>query len=117
VIVPLAAAVLCVIGGFAAAGVQLSLLHLVGLLLVVAVGSNYALLFDRRGRAEPVADPTEPRRMLVSVALAAATTAVTFGVLALSSVPVLGMIGSTVAPGVVLALVFAAALAPAPASL
>ena len=82
VIVPLAAAVLCVIGGFAAAGVQLSLLHLVGLLLVVAVGSNYALLFDRRGRAEPAADPTEPRRMLVSVALAAATTAVTFGVLA-----------------------------------
>ena len=116
VIVPLAAAVLCVIGGLAVAGVQLSLLHLVGLLLVVAVGSNYALLFDRRGRAEPAADPTEPRRMLVSVALAAATTAVTFGVLGLSSVPVLGMIGSTVAPGVVLALVFSAALAPPPAS-
>ena len=116
VIVPLAAAVLCVIGGLAAAGIQLSLLHLVGLLLVVAVGSNYALLFDRRGRAAPAADPTESRRMLVSVALAAATTAVTFGVLGLSSVPVLGMIGSTVAPGVVLALVFSAALAPPPVS-
>ena len=116
VIVPLAAAVLCVIGGLAAAGVQISLLHLVGLLLVVAVGSNYALLFDRRGRPDVAADSTEPRRMLVSVALAAATTAVTFGVLGLSSVPVLGMIGSTVAPGVVLALVFSAALAPAPGS-
>ena len=54
--------------------------------------------------------------MLVSVALAAATTAVTFGVLGLSSVPVLGMIGRTVAPGVVLALIFSAALAPAPGS-
>ena len=82
VIVPLAAAVLCVIGGLAATGVQISLLHLVGLLLVVAVGSNYALLFDRRGRPDVAADSTEPRRMLVSVALAAATTAVTFGVLA-----------------------------------
>jgi predicted exporter len=45
------------------------------------------------------------------VLLAAATTIATFGVLAASSVPVLGMIGSTVAPGVLLALVFSAALA------
>jgi predicted exporter len=35
--------------------------------------------------------------------------------LAFSSVPVLGMIGSTVAPGVILAFLFAAALARPPA--
>lgn len=111
VVLPLAAAVLCVVGGLVAAGVQLTLLHLVGLLLVVAVGSNYSLLFDRRGRLEPSASRSEATRMLVSVALAMATTILTFGVLAFSSVPVLGMIGSTVAPGVVLAFLFSAALA------
>lgn len=112
VVLPLAAAVLCVIGGLVAAGVQLTLLHLVGLLLVVAVGSNYSLLFDRRGRLEASASRSDAARLLVSVALAMATTILTFGVLAFSSVPVLGMIGSTVAPGVVLAFVFSAALAP-----
>jgi predicted exporter len=112
VVLPLAAAVLCVIGGLVAVGVQLTLLHLVGLLLVVAVGSNYSLLFDRRGRLEASASRSEATRMLVSVALAMATTILTFGVLAFSSVPVLGMIGSTVAPGVVLAFLFSAALAP-----
>ena len=30
------------------AGVQLTILHLVGMLLIVAVGSNYALFFDRQ---------------------------------------------------------------------
>ena len=112
VVLPLAAAVLCVIGGLVAAGVQLTLLHLVGLLLVVAVGSNYSLLFDRRGRLEASASRSDAARLLVSVALAMTTTILTFGVLAFSSVPVLGMIGSTVAPGVVLAFVFSAALAP-----
>ena len=112
VVLPLAAAVLCVVGGLIAVGVQLTLLHLVGLLLVVAVGSNYSLLFDRRGRLEPTASRPEATRLLVSVALAMATTILTFGVLAFSSVPVLGMIGSTVAPGVVLAFLFSAALAP-----
>jgi predicted exporter len=112
VVLPLAAAVLCVVGGLVAAGVQLTLLHLVGLLLVVAVGSNYSLLFDQRGRLEPSASRSEATRLLVSVALAMATTILTFGVLAFSSVPVLGMIGSTVAPGVVLAFLFSAALAP-----
>ena len=111
VVLPLAAAVLCVVGGLVAAGVQLTLLHLVGLLLVVAVGSNYSLLFDRRSRPDSEGTRAESTRMLVSVALAMATTVLTFGVLAFSSVPVLGMIGSTVAPGVILAFLFSAALA------
>jgi predicted exporter len=106
VLLPLVAAVLCLTGALLAAGVRLTLLHLVGLLLVVAIGSNYSLLFERRsaaGRADA--------RVLVSLLLAAATTIATFGVLAASSVPVLGMIGATVAPGVLLALIFSAALA------
>ena len=111
VVLPLAAAVLCVVGGLLLTGVKLTLLHLVGLLLVVAVGSNYSLLFDRRSRPDPESTASEAARLLVSVALAMATTVLTFGVLAFSSVPVLGMIGSTVAPGVILAFLFSAALA------
>ena len=47
IIAPLAAAVITVTAGLALFGQQLIILHLVGLLLVVAVGSNYALFFDR----------------------------------------------------------------------
>ena len=32
----------------ALAGIRLTILHLIGMLLIVAVGSNYALFFDRR---------------------------------------------------------------------
>jgi predicted exporter len=110
VVAPLAAAVLCVIGLLVALGVQMTLLHLVGLLLTVAIGSNYALLFDRGER--DTTDPQDIERLHVAVTFASLTTLASFGVLAFSSVPVLSMIGSTVAPGVVLSLLFAAALAP-----
>jgi predicted exporter len=106
VVLPLAAAVLCVVGGLIAAGVQLTLLHLIGLLLIVAVGSNYSLLFDRRSRPDPA--PRRPMRA-VSVALAMHNGAYLRSP-AFSSVPVLGMLG-TVAPGVFLAFLFSAALA------
>lgn len=43
---PLAAAVLVTTGALLALGTALTIFHLVGLLLVVAVGSNYALFFD-----------------------------------------------------------------------
>jgi predicted exporter len=104
VLAPLAAAVLLVVAGLALAGVKLTLLHLVGLLLIVAVGSNYALFFDRIGDAPEA-------RTLASLALAALTTVIGFGVLALADVPVLRAIGATVAPGAVLALLLAALLA------
>jgi predicted exporter len=84
----------------------LTLLHLVGFLLVVAVGSNYALFFERAGGAPAP-------RVLASIALANATTVIGFGVLATSSVPVLRAIGATVALGTLLALAFAALLSGA----
>jgi predicted exporter len=103
---PLGAAVLVSAAALAAAGQTLNLLHLVGFLLVVAVGSNYALFFERaRGAPEP--------RVLASIALANATTVIGFGVLATSSVPVLRAIGATVALGTLLALAFAALLSGA----
>ena len=103
---PLVVAVTVVIAGLVLAGQQLSILHLVGMLLVAAVGSNYALFFDR-GAAEGGLSP----RVLASLPLAAGTTVAGFGILAFSSVPVLNAIGSTVGPGAVLALGFSAILA------
>ena len=51
VLAPLVLAVLTVAAGLALCGVQLTILHLVGMLLIVAVGSNYALFFDRHAIA------------------------------------------------------------------
>ena len=107
VMAPLVAGVAVVAAAHVLAGTTLTILHLVGLLLVVAVGSNYALFFDRLA-GEP---GTTAARTLASLALANATTVASFGLLSLSAIPVLHAIGSTVAAGAFLTLVFAAALA------
>lgn len=106
VVTPLAAAVLVVAAALVLAGRQLILLHLVGMLLVVAVGSNYALFFDHATR--DAGDP--PPRTLASLLFATLTTMTGFGLLAFSDVPVLQAIGITVGPGALLALLFSAAL-------
>ena len=106
---PLAFAVLLTLGGLAAFDVPLGILHLVGLLLVVAVGSNYALFFDQlreTGRAD--------EDTLASLLLANLTTVVSFGLIALSQIPSLSAIGRVVAPGALLALLLSAAFVRAP---
>ena len=108
VVAPLALAVLTVAAGLAAAGQRLGILHVVGMLLIVAVGSNYALFFDRLAQHEHADVP----RTLASLAVANLATVIGFGVLAFSSVPVLAALGRTTAPGALLALLFAALLAP-----
>ena len=104
---PLAAAVITVTAGLTVFGQPLILLHLVGLLLVVAVGSNYALFFDR---AESTHDAVSPRT-LASMLFANLTTVAGFGLLAFSKVAILQAMGITVAPGVILALIFSAIFA------
>ena len=90
------------------AGAELNLLHIVGLLLIVAVGSNYALFFSDSAGAPDRSNPT----LLVSLFIANTTTLLGFGLLAFSSVPVLNSLGSTVGLGAFLALVFSAAFGP-----
>jgi predicted exporter len=107
---PLALAVLCVAAGLALSGVQLTILHLVGMLLIVAVGSNYALFFDRQAR---VHDAGSESLTLASLTIANLSTVIGFGLLSFSQVPVLVALGTTVAPGAFLALLFAAVLARA----
>lgn len=103
VLIPLLIAVTLVIAGLHLAGEKLHLLHLVGMLLIVAVGSNYALFFDRAGSAEALDGTT-----LASMLVANLTTAIGFGTLALSNVPVLHAVGITVGPGAILALLLSA---------
>jgi predicted exporter len=111
VVAPLVLAVLVVAAALVLGGRSLTILHLIGMLLIVAVGSNYALFFDR-SQADQHAG-TAPLT-LASLLIANAATVVGFGVLAFSQVPVLAALGSTVAPGAFLALVFSAALSRAP---
>jgi predicted exporter len=113
VLAPLAASVVLVLAGLTVAGVSLGVMHLVGLLLVMAIGSNYALFFDHlhdRGAAEV--------DTLASLLLANLTTVASFGLLATADVPALAALGRTVAPGALLSLLLSAAFCPpsAPAS-
>jgi predicted exporter len=111
VIAPLAAAVLTVTAGLAFFGQQLIILHLIGLLLIVAIGSNYALFFNQMQPAKTALQPISPRTY-ASLLFANVATVLGFGLLAFSSVPVLQALGMTVAPGVILALIFSAVFAP-----
>ena len=108
VVAPLLLAVLVVVAGLIACGRSLTILHLIGLLLIVAVGSNYALFFDRRDAS---IDPAERATTLGSLVIANSATVLGFGILAFSTVPVLSALGSTVAPGALAALVFSALMA------
>lgn len=102
VLPPLAAAVLLVMAAHALAGTPLTLLHLIGLLLIVAVGSNYALFFNQN--ISGAQSEGGSAAALASLALANVSTLIGFGVLGLSQVPVLHAIGATVGPGALLAL-------------
>jgi predicted exporter len=111
VVAPLALAVIAVAGLLVALGQQLTILHIVGMLLIVAIGSNYALFFDRN-RQDP--QHASVPLTLASLVIANLATVTAFGVLASSKVPVLADLGSTVAPGALLALLFSALLAYTP---
>jgi predicted exporter len=105
VLAPLAAAVVVTTAVLTLGAQNLSIFHLVGLLLVVAVGSNYSLFFDREA-----ASVQDRARTVVSLLFANASTVIGFGLLAFSAVPVLKAIGSTVGLGAVLGLLFSAVL-------
>jgi len=109
---PLVAAVLVVSAGLALAGEQLTILHLIGMLLIVAVGSNYALFFNKPNH-DASGLPRIAPQTLVSLLIANLATVAGFGLLALARVPLLKAFGLTVGPGAILALLFSAILAPA----
>jgi len=105
VLAPLAAALIATCALLAAAGVALNIFHLVAMLLVVGVGSNYTLFFHRSARQDE-----RPARTMVSLLLCNLSTVIGFGLIGLARTPVLAAIGSTVALGAALSLVFGAIL-------
>lgn len=102
---PLAVAVIIVAALLLLVGHTLSIFHLIGLLLVVAVGSNYTLFFDRLCASEQ-----DRERTIISLLFANISTMLGFGLLSLSQSPVLNALGSTVAMGAVLGMVCSAVL-------
>jgi len=105
VLLPIAAAVIVTCAAFTIGDRQLTMFHLIGLLLVVGVGSNYSLFFERETFMR-----TDRELTVVSVVLCNFSTIVGFGLLAAARAPVLSAIGGTVALGAFLSLVFAAIL-------
>ena len=102
ILAPLAASVVVTIAILRFDGQTLSIFNLFGLLLVVAIGSNYCLFFDKQRD-----DPGGLHRVLASLLLANLCTVAGFGVLAFSQTPVLHGLGLPVAIGTFLSLIFA----------
>ena len=105
VLLPPLIAVLFVVTILTSIGERLSLFHLVSLLLVLGIGLNYALFFNR-----PFADEDERRRTWLSLTVCLLATLSAFGALAFSRTPVLHAIGLTVGLGAALSLLVAAML-------
>ncbi len=97
-----AAALLVTVALLTAAGIRLSLIHLVALQLVAGVGLDYALFFARR-----LLDSEERARTLRTLVTCNIMTLLTFGLLAACQTPLLRDIGITVATGALLAMAFA----------
>src|SRR5690606_29542362 len=96
VLLPMALTTLLVLAVLRLCGVELTLFHLVALILAAGLGLDYALFFDHAG--DDHADQLRPLHALVTCSL---MTLLVFFLLALSSIPVLRAIGSTVTLGVV----------------
>ncbi len=105
VLAPLAAAVIVTVAILIAGGDRLNIFHVVALLLVIGVGSNYTLFFERRNMVN-----ASPERTVTALFFCNLSTVIGFGVIGFASTPVLSAIGSTVAIGAFLSLVFAAIL-------
>lgn len=107
VLIPIFGSVLTVMAVLATAKVQLSLFHLVSLLLVIGLGLDYTLFLNRK--LELLEDQSKTNHALLVCNL---STVSVFGTLAFSTTPVLRAIGTTVAIGAFLCLWFSFIFAP-----
>ena len=101
IVAAIGSASLVTVAVLTAAGVRLSLLHLVALQFTVGVGLDYALFYARRQL-----DAEERARTLRTLVTCNIMTLLTFGLLTLCQTPLLRAIGVTVAMGAVLSMVF-----------
>lgn len=96
VLLPMALTTVIILAVLRAFGVELTLFHLVALILAAGLGLDYALFFEHAG------DGYEDQlRTLHALIVCSLMTLLVFFLLALSSIPVLRAIGVTVTLGVV----------------
>ena len=91
VLAPVALGTWLVLAVLHGSGVSLTLFHLIALVLGAGLGLDYALFFARDGE-----DAGARRRTLHAVLVCAGSTLLVFGLLSLSSIPVLQSLGVTV---------------------
>lgn len=96
VLAPMALTTLLIVGILQAAGVSMTLFHLIALILAAGLGLDYALFFEHAAD-----DPMEQRRTLHALLVCSVSTLMVFALLASSSLPVLRALGLTVSIGVV----------------
>ncbi|GAA3926465.1 MMPL family transporter [Luteimonas lutimaris] len=111
VLLPMALTTLLVLAALRLCGVELTLFHLVALILAAGLGLDYALFFDHAGE-----DYADQLRTLHALIVCSLMTVLVFFLLALSSIPVLRAIGSTVTLGVVGNFVLALLISRQPAA-
>ena len=109
VLLPMALTTLLVLAVLRAFGVELTLFHLISLILAAGLGLDYALFFEHAGDSRD-----DQLRTLHAVIVCSLMTLLVFSLLALSSIPVLRAIGSSVALGVVCNFVLSLLVARAP---
>ncbi len=102
---PLAIAVTITAAVLTLGAAKLSIFMVAGFLLIIAIGSNYCLFFER---STPGSAPWP--RAVASIVLANLCTVAAYGLLAFSRIPVLHDIGLTVALGTFLSLICGAVL-------
>jgi predicted exporter len=110
VVLPVALAIGVTLAVFGYAGVPLTLFNALALMLVLGVGLNYAV-FLREGALR---DRADLGAVWAGVALSAATTLLSFGLLALSSMSVLKSFGATLALGISVSALLAPIGMPSP---
>jgi predicted exporter len=105
ILLPIILAVLLSISIHVLLGTQLTLFHILALLLIVGIGLDYSLFFDRSWISTE-----DYHHRLHGIFISASSTLITFGILGFSDIPVLSALGQTVTFGVlgcfVLTLVF-----------
>ncbi|MBM4127735.1 MAG: hypothetical protein FJ247_10365 [Nitrospira sp.] len=106
VLAPIVCALIVVAAVLRGLGEPLSLFHVATFLLVIGLGLDYALFFNR---AEGTED--DRARSRFGLLICGTTTILVFGVLAFSTIPVLHAIGLTAACGSLSCLAFAALMA------
>jgi predicted exporter len=97
ILLPIALAILTTVGVLLLSGEVLNLFHVISLMLVLGIGMDYSLFFNRREQ-----QMGDSLMTLHAVSVCALSTAGVFAILASSSIPVLHAIGLTVAIGVVM---------------